>query len=168
MDLPYLDIKNANAFEPVDSFLNKYRYLSHAIAVTLLKIRLHADLKALQVSAAVGQKAPQEIVDHIRDQLISPTVPGNAGLLKTVKDGKSLAPHIKAIDTQVSLLYNTVKEANKHFWPALVDLGNNLTARSEYYSLSTHAEMQLALKYNCSAWMETPGAIDVIRARLKG
>ena len=168
MDLPYLDIKGANAFEPVNLFVRRFPDLNFVIALTLLKIRILSDLKAIQTStAALGEKVPPEILDSIRDQLVNPIIAINTELLRDVKDGNTLEPHIKTIESQIEKLFDAVKEENKHFWPSLVDPGSHLTARPEYYSSGTPEQIQLALKYNYDAWAETPGAIDVIKAKLR-
>ena len=56
-----------------------------------------------------------------------------------------------------------VEDQNKYFWPAILDPADNLEARPEYYSHGNVEEMQCALKHSYAAWLETPGAIDVIR-----
>lgn len=67
MDNPYLDVKNADVFEPpLESFVSKYGSLSYSVAITLLKIRLLMDLRALQNSSMIRSKVPQEILDSVR------------------------------------------------------------------------------------------------------
>ena len=159
-------MKDADAFESVEKFACEYADLNHTIAMTLLKMRLLAELKALQASVSVGEKVPQEILDTIREQLVGPIIARNTKLLQAVRDGESLAPYIEKIDSQVNQLLRAVQSANKHFWPALLDPGTDLTTRPASYSNGTPQEMQLALRYNYQAWVETPGAIEVISAKL--
>lgn len=64
--LPYLDVVNADVFEPVDLFCDKYSSLSHTTAITLLKIRLLLDLQDLQNITSISSKIPQELVDHTK------------------------------------------------------------------------------------------------------
>lgn len=48
LDNPYLDVKNADVFEPLPEILiGKWPSLNHSVAITLLKIRLSIDLCAL-------------------------------------------------------------------------------------------------------------------------
>ena len=159
-------MKDADVFESVEVFIREYADLSHAIAMTLLKIRLLADLRALQASVPVGEKVPQEILDSIREQLVSPIVGRNTKLQQAVREGKSLTPYIKKIDSQIDELFRAIQSGNKHFWPTLLDPGTNLSARPDHYSSGTPQEMQLALRYNYQAWVETPGAVEVISAKL--
>jgi hypothetical protein len=45
MENPYLDIRSADIYEPVDQFTRNTLQLSHNMALTLLKIRLRNDLQ---------------------------------------------------------------------------------------------------------------------------
>jgi len=45
--LPYLDVVNANVFEPVTYLCDAWPNLSHLTVITLLKIKLLLDLKSL-------------------------------------------------------------------------------------------------------------------------
>ncbi|KAK9350208.1 hypothetical protein V1523DRAFT_355784 [Lipomyces doorenjongii] len=164
MDLGYLDVKDADVFEDVDLYTREHYSLSHAVSVTLIKIRILHDLRNLQGSTVVGETAlfPQEILDNIRGKLVSTIVAGN----KEVMDGKDQGPAIERLESQVAQLYKAVKKSNKHFWPALIRPGNNLMARPHYYSHGTPEEMRLVLQYSYDSWIETPGAIDLIREQM--
>lgn len=157
---------NANAFEPIDKVLDKYADFAHIVAMTLLKMRMLADLRMLKSSQAVGQRLPQELVDPIRDNLISPPVASDEVILKKIRDGKSLHQHIATIDSQIDELFEKVDKENEHFWPALLNPGPHLNVMPEYYSKGTIEEVQLALRHNYRSWVETPGAIDFVKARL--
>lgn len=64
--------------------------------------------------------------------------------------------------------FNSVaKAANTHFWPALIDPGENLSAQPEHHSSGTEQEMQLELQFWFDAWNETPGAIGFIKTRVE-
>jgi hypothetical protein len=69
MSLPFLNLHNEDAFEPVERCMPKYE-LNHRVALTLLKIRLLTDLRTIQDTASIGEKVPQEILDNIREQLV--------------------------------------------------------------------------------------------------
>ena len=77
------------------------------------------------------------------------------------------SPHIAKLHEQVKLLYDAIKKANSHFWPALIRPGDNLKARPTSYGIGDEGQMQLVLQYNYNAWAETPGAIGVIEELLK-
>ena len=126
------------------------------------------NLTTLDNSRAVGEKVPQELLNYIQDNLISSIVANNEEVLKDIKDGISLRPHIAKIDAQLNELFLNVKRANSHFWPGLIKPGNHLSARPQSYSSGSIEEMQLALKYNYRSWAETPGAIELIQAKVEG
>lgn len=161
MDLGYLDIRDADAFEEPDIYIQRFHSLNHAVAVTLIKIRLLQDLRSLQASTLLAGKAsfPQEILDNIRESLVSSIVASS----KEIMESNDQGPAIKRLESQIEKLYKGVQKLNKHFWPALIRPGNNLSARPDLLSEGTPQEMQLVLQYSYDSWVETPGAIDLIR-----
>jgi len=157
--LPYLDIKNADVFEPVDPFIGTYPNLTGTIAITLLKIRLLMDLQTLErAKQQAGPYVPQEILDNIRKHAVSSVTASNRGILD-----RDQTPHISVLEAQVTQLFQTVHEANKHFWPAMLEPGENLTTRPQLFGRGDRQEMQIKLQYWYNAWIETPGAIGVIK-----
>lgn len=161
LDSPYLDVKDADAFEPLpENLIGEWPSLSHSVAITLLKIRLLIDLRALQNSSVIGNRVPQEILDSVRGQLVSGSIIADN---KSIINAKDHAPLIESTEVQVQDLYAAVKKSNNHFWPALLKPGKHLTARPETYSHGSVAQMQLILQYSYDAWVETSGALDVIR-----
>lgn len=164
MDLGYLDIKDADIFEDDNLYRRHYYSLSHAVSITLIKIRILYDLRNLQGVTVVGETAlfPQEILNNIRGNLVSTIVAGN----KEIIDSNDQGPAIKKLESQVAQLYKAVKKSNQYFWPALIRPGNNLKARPQPYSRGTPDEMRLVLQYSYDSWLETPGAIDLIQEQM--
>ena len=161
MDLPYLDVKGADVLEPLRAgFVHRSAPLSHVVAITLLKIRLCLDLLALRNSSVLGEKVPQEILSLIQEQIISGTV---LAYRIDITDRDSQASMLQTVQAQVKRLYRAVNDLNTHFWPALLNPGDNMTARPEECSQGSAAEMQMALQQSYDAWVEEPGAIDVIQ-----
>ncbi|KAF2188686.1 hypothetical protein K469DRAFT_627317 [Zopfia rhizophila CBS 207.26] len=158
IDLGYLDVKDADVFESVDVFAKDCPSLSHLVAVTLLKIRLLIDLQALQRSHSVGEHAAQEILDNTREHCVSSIISGN----RLILDRQDQTPYIKSLEKQVKQLYVAVKKHNKYFWPALLNPGDNLTARPNMYGFGDPSQMQLMLQYNYNSWAETSRAIETI------
>lgn len=115
----------------------------------------------------IAEKLPQELIDDIRAHLTGDIVGNNAEIMRKVRDGISIQPHIDAIEAQMNGLFIKVNESNKYFWPALVNPGSALTARPGAYSMGSYEEMQLKLQYSYEAWEETPGAIEWVRQKLK-
>jgi hypothetical protein len=159
MDLPYLDCKDADAFEPVDEFARRFAPVSHLAAITLLKIRLLLDLRALQRAREEhGPQIPQEVLQSIEQHLVSSVVTGN----KQILERQDHAPQIAELERQIRQCYDTLSKENEYFWPALVKPGADWKTRPSVYMRGTEEEMQLFLSYSYPAWAQTPGAIDVI------
>lgn len=160
MDLGFLDVKDADVFEPlVEGFLSKYGDLSFTVALTLLEIRLLLDLQALQNSSAIGHKVPQEILDSVRNQLVTTVVSNNAKIMNSADQ----TPLIKEIEKQVQALYTKAQQQNKHFWPVLLKPEADLGARPNSYSPGSPQRMEKVFNYSYNSWKETPGAIEMIR-----
>ena len=140
-DLPFLDVKDADAFESIELYTGKYAEISFVVAVALIKFRLLLDIKALQNSTVLGEKVPQELLDNIRGQLVSSIVARNKDIMQA-EDQTAL---IKKLEFQVKELFQAVDKSNKFFCPALLRPGKHLTARPQMYSSGTVEHMQLVL-----------------------
>ena len=161
MSLGFLDVKNADVFEPVDYLCEQFHALNHQSQATLLKIKLLLDLKNLRISTrAVGDKVPTEILDGIRANIpLSPIITENNDILHRGDHTEM----IEKLHAQIEKLYGAVIKSNKHFWPALLKPDQHLGEKPGMYSPGSVEEMQLSLMNNYNAWIETPGAIDVIK-----
>ncbi|THZ08589.1 hypothetical protein D6C95_01568 [Aureobasidium pullulans] len=127
----------------MDLFTRRLGGLSHAVVVVLIKIRLLVDLRALH------------------RLLVSNIIAANKDAVKS----QDLSPESKKVESQLNELCRYIAKANKHFWPALLDFGRDLTAKPAYYSRGDEREMQLYLAYSYGAWKETRSAIGVIREK---
>lgn len=166
-DLPYMDIRNANAFEPTDDFNMKWTDLSHASMLCLLKWRLLTDLKALDNATAVaGDKLPTELLDQVRSMMVSSATKNNTSLMRDIENGRDIGGHIDQIKLQVMKLFSAVQARNEHYWHGVVSPGGHLTARPPHYSHGDVAEMQLSLSQTYDAWLETPGALEWVNSNV--
>lgn len=163
--LPYLNIKDADVFEPCDVFLGRYNDLGHTVALTLLKSRLLTNLQSLQNTATLAsEELPQELIDLIRENVAGPLVLKRPDIIRSADH----QAHIANMRAQVLKLYKRVKEDNAHFWPAIINPGRHLTARPDYHSSGSVEEMQITLAYSFASWVETPGAVDIIKTLESG
>lgn len=119
---------------------------------------------ALQNSVILGQKVPREILDTIQGMIPqSPIIAGNKDILKRQEHTET----IEKLTSQIDALYMHVNERNKNFWPALLEPGRHLTAYVERVPPGSVEEMQDTLQDSYDSWAETPGAIGVIREKVK-
>ena len=147
MDLPYLDIKNADVFEPVDYMCHRFLDPNLSIALTLIKIKLLLDFKSIQDTSSRNRTTLSSITANDKD----------------TTTGRNIQKTIKMLEDHVGALYRQVNTEIKYFWPALVNPGNNLTVLPDLYSPGSKEHMQLLLRYNYSAWKQIPGAVDYIK-----
>ncbi|UNI18489.1 hypothetical protein JDV02_004755 [Purpureocillium takamizusanense] len=172
-------IKDAGADvleEPLDSWVNGKGWmpLSHVVAVTLVKVRVLLDLRAIRnASLALRGAVPAEIVDLIRGQLVGSGGGGIVGgarqrelLLAGPEETARLARRLRG---HVNRLYAAVDRYNPHFWDILVNKPDAgvLERPSGPYGQRTRDEALLVVGYNFASWYETPGAVDVLRSLAK-
>ncbi|KAL8901919.1 MAG: hypothetical protein Q9207_004960 [Kuettlingeria erythrocarpa] len=160
MELPYLDVVNADVFESPSYLCGIYHNVAFLVNVALLKIRLLLDLVALLNAGCLRPKLPQELLDRVK-YFIPSTEPvrKNREVMSMVK----YTDLIVKLSSQVDELFSAVDKQNKYFWPALLNPGAHLTARISAYSTGSREDMQLKLQYCYDSWIETPGSIDFIR-----
>ena len=161
MSYPYLDVKDADAFEsPQKFFIKQFGHLHHCVAITLLKIKLLVDVRELQNASVIGNKVPQEILDGVRSQLVSGSIVSEKKNVMNAQDQSAL---IVNLEVQIEELHETIDCMNRYFWPALLDPEEHLITQPESYSHGSFEEMQIVLQQTYDAWTETPGALDMIR-----
>lgn len=184
---------NGSACDSFDSFICNFVCLSHVIAMTLLKIRLLLDLKTLQIASELRTKMPQELVDRVKSFLpLSDIISGDRNIIFR-NDYKT---YIKELEGQVDKFLKDIQKKDRHYLAILIDPGQHLEVagtlryptwpsrrRINYeleYSYEAVAEtlrypicppgdrLSYELEYSYDAWVETPGAIDFIRAKMNG
>ncbi|OAQ85951.1 MYND finger [Purpureocillium lilacinum] len=171
MSLPFLDTKDANALEePPERWLRSpWLPLSHAVAVTLIKVRILLDLRAIQnARVALRGAVPDGIVELIRSQLVGSVVGARRDvLLAGPEETARLADTVRG---QVRKLYDAVDKYNPHFWKILVEKPDAgvLERPAGPYGQQSRDEALLMVGYNFASWYETPGAIDVLRSLAGG
>ena len=165
MSFPIHDIMNADVFEPVDYMCRidhpSYLDLSQISAIALLKIKLLLDVETLKVSTVLGTKVPSEILDDIQSHIPRSTIISQN---KDITLHSNYAPYIEKLSSQVVTLYQAIERANGYFWRALLDPDTHVNARPESYSPGSLENTQITLRYSIDAWMETPGALEFIKA----
>jgi hypothetical protein len=156
---PYLDTKNADVLSGIDIFLGNQFYLPHAVALTLLNIRLMVDLQVVQQARQhIGPHVPREILDVIEQYSVHSSI---CSASKTIEQGDQ-KQHVAGLRKRIKKLHAAVEKANRYFWPALIEPGDNLEARPTLYGPGDQGQMQLVLQHNYTSYSETPGAIKII------
>ncbi|KAF2261247.1 hypothetical protein CC78DRAFT_583891 [Lojkania enalia] len=124
MSLTYLDVKGADAFEDAASFTAiSFALLSQVVPVTLLKIRLLLDVRALHVSSFASNQLSPEPMDEVHSRPVGNIVAAR----QDVMECEDHLPFIRDFGRQAEMAYDAVGEGNKHHWPVLLTTGDNLT-----------------------------------------
>lgn len=139
--------------------------LPHVSAIIILKTRMVLDLKALEASANLApfKKLPTEIVDTIRSFIpYSSIIANNRALLEQRDYSKEIAE----LEAQLSKLYHFAKKLKPHYWPLLFNPKTELPKTPVYLDHGTLAEAHLVLTYSGISWLESPGVIDFVKAKV--
>jgi ribonuclease HI len=152
---PYLNIRNADAFEPVDMFCSRTANLSHLVMLTLLKLRLSLDLQAYEsrfefdFGDPIESDPPLGKLVQSRVQHMSP---------------QRIAQASTALTAQYHRLCRAVNDRNPHFWGALVDGGKEVSIMPQSYNRGSLEEAQVALHRCKAAWQESEDALVMLEA----
>ena len=164
-DEPFLHIRDADSFEAVDLFCSRHTPLSYVAPLTLLKTRLLLDLLTLRnsESSQISTKVPREILDIIQHQAVHTDVVEKR--LRVLQSrGQDLTEQINALKGQIRQLYDQTVSANPHFWRVLLESGAHLQSKPSFYVPGSLEQARLILRYSHAAWVESPGALEVIKA----
>jgi hypothetical protein len=153
---PQFNLKDQDALEPVIDFLKAFIPLSHVVSLALLKTRMLIDIRDISIrSRASESQGPQHFASSITVSKLEFFTTGRPEVL------------CDWLRKLVMNLYIAISCANEHFWPALLNPGNNLTTKPNGYMRGTMEEMQVTLQECYNAWSETPGAFAVIEEMSK-
>ncbi|ORY03678.1 hypothetical protein BCR34DRAFT_545017 [Clohesyomyces aquaticus] len=159
---PYTAVKNEDGLESVDVFMGRCPSIAFMAALTLFKLRLLMDLQAIQRSRqAVSSDLPQELLDEIRKNMVSSAI--TIDLIERDNHEEAISGLAKDIKT----LYGAIRISNKQLWPGILHPTDDLIMNENIWGEESKREHGLALKHTYKAWVETPGAVDAIKALSK-
>ncbi|KAH9895504.1 hypothetical protein F4778DRAFT_275131 [Xylariomycetidae sp. FL2044] len=165
MDIPFLDIKDADVVEDPQFLLGNYNYgmLSHRVAGLLIKFKMLVDIRSIKIARKVvtaTRRLPVELWEGVERHVIhSPLSVQFVG-----------RPHPELINTETTLRLQCMKigaaivKANQHFMYEMLDLDEEtLRYRPSSYSRGSFEEMSLVMQDYYPAWCEAVGAMDLLR-----
>ena len=170
MDLPFLNLKGEDVIESLDAvnISRKYGFsLRHLVALTLVRLRMYLDLKAIADLRSSAAPLPIEIEDRIRSKMVSNAAANSTLLSNIVHGSEDLHPQLHEAESQLKTLWEKVEEANKHFWPAFKRASRVMAQQPMSYSQGSMEEVQIVFHGNYHSWEETPGAIDWVLEGLR-
>ncbi|KAI1745293.1 hypothetical protein F4680DRAFT_98436 [Xylaria scruposa] len=163
VNLPYLDIRGADAFEAVGAFAS-HLSLSQLVILALLKLRLHLDIDSYDPQysdSGFGWLSwPPSPTEFIR--------PIGEIIEKKVETITSLdVPEIsESLKDQYQALFEMVHKENPHFWEALVDASEDTPSLPSAYSRGSVEEAILGVHQCKKAWEESYDAIIMIESEI--
>jgi hypothetical protein len=163
--LPYLDLKDEDAFETIEeAWLKESHDVSHLAALTHLKIRLLLDVRMLVKEGARNPQATYEQkMAWVREDACSNILYARRDIVDLDPAGhRELAGKL---DGQVTTLYRHMVRVNQHYWPALRQPERYSSALPTVYSRGSREEVILSFRHTWYMWAECPQAMELVKAR---
>ncbi|KAH7121372.1 hypothetical protein EDB81DRAFT_813866 [Dactylonectria macrodidyma] len=153
--LPYLDIRGANVFEPINMFCSGDPSLSHLVALTLLKLRLYLDFTTYRESEyGLGFEEPDPLLDRPVGKLVR-------AKMRTM-NMSDVSTTVETLKNQYRRLCGVVHDANSHFWDALIS--GETCSPPPFYGPGSKEEANMVLNQCRRAWEESEDAVDMAGA----
>lgn len=152
--LPFLDIRGADPFEPLDKLRLKALSLSQLVALTLLKVRLSLDIEAYSDDYDFSDS------DHPHPVLQRPVGRLVRAKMRSLSDMDEVLDTHEALEKQYSRLCRMVNDSNPYVWAALVKQEN--PSLPIFHPPRSKEEADLVLWQCLRSWQETTGAMFVI------
>ncbi|KAH6618312.1 hypothetical protein B0J18DRAFT_483663 [Chaetomium sp. MPI-SDFR-AT-0129] len=144
-NLPFLDIRFADVFEPVGVFCKGTDVtLSHLAVLALLKLRIRLDLEA-------GKAADRR--------------PGiTARAMLRVWNRHQVSEAIINLTEQYHTLFQAIQDRNPYFWEELLDEMKEDPRLPASYSCGSELEARVAVFMCKQAWQESEGALGTVKS----
>lgn len=165
--VPYLDTEDADVFEwPLEIIgaIGGNSSLVNIFCVTLLKIKLLFDIINLRGRRILLHlKLPPELVTMVETYI--PTLTDVVRNNHLIMNKKDLTELIADLTDQIKTCFQAVEKANIHLWPSLVD-PELRPGGSRHRPSDDKRTVDFVMDRCYDSWVETPGAIEVIRVLL--
>lgn len=161
-----LGVHDADVFEsPEGLWAGGCLQLSPAVCLVLIKVRILLDLQRMQNATRAFQGAlPREIIDEIRGRaLVSSVVASRRDIV--LASAERTAELVMLVKGQIRMLFYAIASYSPAFWGLLLypPRGSEGIPDADKYPPGSADEAAVMVMYNCQAWGETPGSIQVIK-----
>ncbi|KAF3171543.1 hypothetical protein TWF751_006273 [Orbilia oligospora] len=166
---PFLDIRNADAFEPCKNLFDAFEEAdmdpptSFLVPLALLKFKLLADIKQLRNLQLLRTKLPFDVVYLMKPFFHTTDIMKNRKDIRLIDTVSGYDKLIKTLENDLDLLFEIVGRAFEGryvVWRCFFEKSPVKQARR--YS----EEVQTVYKYSADAWMETKGGYEWILGKL--
>ncbi|RSL51059.1 hypothetical protein CEP54_011599 [Fusarium duplospermum] len=152
--LPFLNVRGADPFEPLNKLSLKALSLSQLVALTLLKVRLCLDIEAYPDDYEFsGPYEPHPVNDRPVGRLVR-------AKMRTLSDMDEALDIHEALGMQYFRLGQMVNDSNPYLWALLVK--QKYPSLPIFHPPRSKEEADLVLWQCLRAWQETTGAIGAI------
>lgn len=164
-DLPFLNVKGADALEPIDVQKSGLAMdLSFKVALLLLKSRLYVDVSMLEgFVQKLGDKAPHDRMEIAKEECMSDIMLNR----RDIVDATEYAPILANLQQQMVQIYNNIKERNKFMIPAFEDPTKYSHSQLGAYSIGSESEAVMAYRHSWYSWAECGTVLQNILPLLK-
>lgn len=161
MDLPFLNVRDADPLEDTDYMDRRFVGLNHISAVMILKMKILIDCSTIRLTRRVlAGKIPVELWRMIEHHVIRSPISVKSRLCS--KNSRKLAIIEDDLSKHIGRLGSTLCDKNEHFVAGLLDPDELLKTRPEYYSAGTVEETMLALQHGFPAWWQHEGVLELL------
>lgn len=164
-EVPMLDVKGADAFEPFDIERGTLSInLSFKLALLLLKARLFVDVSLLEgYLQKLGDKAPADKMEIVKEEAMTETLLNR----RDIVEAADYTPIMAGVRRQMVAIYNNIQKHNKFIIPALEDPTKYSHSQLQAYSIGSEGEAILAYRNSWYSWAECPTVLQQILPLLK-
>lgn len=164
-DAPFLDVKDADAMQPIDLKASSIgTNLSFKVALLLLKARLFVDVSMLEgFLQNLGTRAPPDRMEIVKEECMS-------GIMLTrrdIIDAANFLPIMANLRQQMVAIYRDIKKHNKYMTRALENPSLYANSQLEAWSFGSEREAIMAFRYSWYSWAECGTVLQNILPLLK-
>lgn len=161
MDLPFLNVKDANVMEDVKYLKYEFVDVQHVAAVMLLNMKLLVDVVNIKLTRLVLKgRLPPELWGSIESNVVRSPI-SHEWVAKSEHHLTSLQ---ETLQVHVKILAKTIMDINENFAQVLLNADEHLSEPLEAYSRGTFEEMVLMVKHSYPAWRQHEGVLELLRS----
>ncbi|KAK6349050.1 hypothetical protein TWF730_009810 [Orbilia blumenaviensis] len=167
--VPFLTIRNSDAFEPPQGLLKAFEMVSVSppvsflIPLALVKLKLLIDIKNMHKLQILRGNLPFDIVHMIKQYFHSTDIMDKRHDIDRIDTFHGYEKVIDGLENDLDFLFETCGKAfgGKYIvWRCFFE--QDLEQQAQKYP----KEVKTIYNYSCDAWMETPGAYEWILKKL--
>lgn len=165
MDLPFLDVKGADPFEPIPVEKSGISTdLSFKLALLMLKSRLFVDVSMLDgFVKKLGDKAPADKMEIVKEECMTETMHNRRDIVD-IEDYTSVMAKLRH---QMVEIYANIMKHNKYVIPAIEDPTRYSHSQPQAFSPGSEGEAIVAYRYSWYSYSECPQVYMEILPLLK-